>query len=47
MATEFKPVTRTQNRLWMVIDGGAESGKTYTALRLAHLLRERVFIIDT
>lgn len=47
MATEFKPATRTQNRLRLVIDGAAGSGKTYTALRLAHDLGKRVFVIDT
>lgn len=47
MATEFKLATRTQNRLRLVIDGAAGSGKTYTVLRLAHDLGEWVFVIDT
>ena len=47
MVTEFKPATRTQNRLRLVIDGAAGSGKAYTALRLAHDLGRRVFVIDT
>jgi len=46
----FKPVTRSQNRLRLALDGPAGSGKTYTALRLAFAMageQGRVAVIDT
>lgn len=49
MATQFRKATRQQSKLRMTIDGPAGSGKTYTALRLAHLLAEGgpIAVIDT
>lgn len=49
MATQFRKATRQQSRLRLSIDGPAGSGKTYTALRLAHLLAEggTIALIDT
>ena len=47
MAVTFRTATRKRMPLKMVIDGAAGSGKTYTALRLAHLLGKNVFVIDT
>lgn len=47
MTVVFKSATRRQMPLKMVIYGAAGSGKTYTALRLAHLLGSKVFLIDT
>lgn len=47
MGLEFRQATRARNRLKMVLDGPAGCGKTFTALRLAHSLGEKVFVIDT
>jgi hypothetical protein len=43
----FKPATRQQARLRLGLVGPAGSGKTYTALRVAHGLGERIALIDT
>lgn len=45
----FRKATRTQSKLRMTIDGPAGSGKTYTALRFAHGLKNggRIAFIDT
>lgn len=43
----FKPAVRQQSKLRMTIDGPAGAGKTYTALRFAHILGTRVALIDT
>lgn len=47
----FRQATKTQSRLRMTIDGPAGSGKTYTALRLAHALIQafpgKIALIDT
>jgi hypothetical protein len=43
----FKPATRAQTKLRMTIDGPAGSGKTYTALRFAHTLGNKIALIDT
>jgi hypothetical protein len=49
----FKQATRNQSKLRMTIDGPAGSGKSYTALRFAHLLRDalspggKIAAIDT
>jgi hypothetical protein len=46
----FSPVTRTQNKLRLAIDGPAGSGKTFTALAFAHALAGpggRIAVIDT
>ena len=47
MATKFSPATRKRIKLRLAIDGAAGSGKTYTALRLAHCLGSKVFVVDT
>jgi len=49
MVTQFRRATRQQSKLRMTIDGPAGSGKTYTALRLAHMLAEGgpIAVIDT
>lgn len=43
----FKKATRKQLRLRLAIDGPAGSGKTFTGLRLAFALGQRVAAIDT
>jgi hypothetical protein len=43
----FRPATRTAARLRVGIAGPSGGGKTYTALRLAHLLGKRVAVLDT
>lgn len=43
----FKPATRTSARLRLALIGPAGSGKTYSALRIAHHLGGRVAVIDT
>ena len=47
MATTFSTATRRSLKLRLAIDGAAGSGKTYTALRIAHGLGQHVFVIDT
>ena len=45
----FKKAVRSQSKLRMTLDGPAGSGKTYTALRFAHTLKNggRIALIDT
>ncbi len=45
----FRPAERKQSRLRMTIDGPAGSGKSYTALRMAHVLADggKIAAIDT
>jgi hypothetical protein len=45
----FKTASRNQSKLRMTIDGPAGSGKTYTALRFAHVLANggKIAFIDT
>lgn len=43
----FKPATKKSSRLRMAIDGPAGSGKTFTGLRFAHALGQRIAVIDT
>lgn len=47
----FKQAVKSQSKLRMTIDGPAGSGKTYTALRFAHAIAQRVggkiAVIDT
>lgn len=45
----FTPASRKQSKLRMTIDGPAGSGKTYTALRFAHMLAQggKIAYIDT
>jgi hypothetical protein len=49
----FRQATRNQSKLRMTIDGPAGSGKSYTALRFAHILRDalqpggKIAAIDT
>ena len=43
----FKPATKQQIKLRLAFCGPAGSGKTYTALRVAHLLGGKVAVIDT
>jgi hypothetical protein len=47
----FQKAVRTQGKLRMTIDGPAGSGKTYTALRFAHTIAQRmggkIAVIDT
>lgn len=45
--TTFAKATKFQNKLRMTIDGPAGSGKTYTALRFAHVLGKSIAYIDT
>lgn len=44
---QFRPAQRKKTKLRMAIDGPAGSGKTYTALRFAFALGQRVAVIDT
>lgn len=44
---QFKKATKEQSRLRMALLGPAGSGKTYTALKLATALGDRVAVIDT
>jgi len=47
----FKQAVKSQSKLRMTIDGPAGSGKTYTALRFAHVIAQRVngkiAVVDT
>lgn len=43
----FVKATRKQIKLKLAVTGGAGSGKTYSALRLAHGLGSKVAVIDT
>jgi hypothetical protein len=47
----FKPAEKRQSKLRMTIDGPAGAGKTYTALRFAHTITQRIggkiAVIDT
>lgn len=47
----FKPAQKQQSKLRMTIDGPAGSGKTYTALRFAHVIAARangkIAVVDT
>lgn len=43
----FKPATRKKSRLRMALDGVSGSGKTFTALRFAFALGQRVAVINT
>lgn len=44
---QFRPAQRKKTKLRMAIDGPAGSGKTFTALRFAFALGQRVAVIDT
>src|SRR5437868_1621038 len=44
---EFKKATRKQARLRMALIGPAGSGKTFTALKIAHYLGKRIAVLDT
>lgn len=43
----FKKAQRNERPLKIVLFGRSGSGKTYTALRIAHLISDSVFVIDT
>jgi hypothetical protein len=43
----FKKATKTQSRLRLALIGVAGSGKTYTALKIASALGEKIAVIDT
>lgn len=47
MASRFKQATREKLKLRMAIDGPSGAGKTYTALRTAFALGDRVAVIDS
>ena len=44
---QFQPATKEQAFLKMALMGPAGSGKTYTALRFAHALGERIAVLDS
>lgn len=44
---QFRPAQRKKTKLRMAIDGPAGAGKTFTALRFAFALGQRVAVIDT
>lgn len=43
----FEQVGRQNQKLNLALDGPAGSGKTFSALRIAHSLGEKVFVIDS
>lgn len=45
--SRFKPATRKKTKLRLALDGPAGSGKTYTLLRFAFALGQRVAVIDS
>jgi len=44
---KFTPALRTETKLRLALNGPAGSGKTYTALRIASALSNKVAVIDT
>lgn len=46
MTIAIRPAQRRKARLRLALDGPSKSGKTMTALRLAHLLGKKTCVID-